>query len=521
MRSPFLRGPCPPAVFLAAAVLMGGTPAQEPAGAPPSITLPGADEAPGASAGPAVVVRLEGELDATWVHLLRRADAAAREQGADFLIVELDTPGGEMELMRRLGEVLDAAGEGPLTTVAWIRDRAWSAGAWLAVGCEEIWMTPDASMGSATVVLGPAPMPGLEDLEELREKYNSAFRAEFRAWAEKHGRHPAIAEAFVDDQVEVYEVYVDGELRIVTGRELDDLQQSGRVREVLRTLCKAGELLNLTALQARELGYCEGIADSEEELLAGLGAPGAPVVRIETTWSEDLVLTLGAWSWLLLLGIAFSLVVAWNMPGLGGPEILAVVLLALFLGRNWLVGLAEWTEILLVLLGLVLLGVELFLLPGTLVAGAAGILSLGAGLLLAMQDFVLPGDPVQWDTLRSNLLLLFGLAILGPAISMVFVRRFTRTRLGSRLTAEPPPGFAGSVAGPALEGSGPPGALAGYRGRALTPLRPAGRVEVEGQPYDARSTGAFLEPGTPVEVVGVRGTGLLVRPAQEPAGSDP
>ncbi|MBL7009041.1 MAG: hypothetical protein ISR76_08595 [Planctomycetes bacterium] len=479
--------------------------AQDPAAAGP---------VPAAGAGPVVVVRLEGQLDESWASILRRVEERATALDASAVVFELDTPGGQAELMKRLGDRMDRIGQ-RRATVCLIDRRALSAGAYLAMSCQEIWMVPAATIGSATPIsIGPGGIPLPVD-EDVQEKTLSYFRAEFRSWAELHGRDPGIAEAFVDNKIELQRVSVRGQPRIVNREEYDQLIQQGEQPSFLEMVCASGELLALTSQEALELGFCDGIVPGRDALLASLGWQELPVVVVEANWSEQMVQGLGSWSWLLMLAAAFFLVISFQMPGLGAPEVAAVICIVVFLFHGYLVGLAEWTEILLVLGGLALLAVEVFVLPGTFIAGICGLLLLLGGLVLAMQEFILPEGAIEMGVFQDNLLRLLLLILVAPVVGMFLVRRFTRTRAGSFMTNAPSADFAGSVAGNA-GGAAPPAVAAGTRGRCLTPLRPSGRIEVDGEPYDALSQGDFLNTGQPVRVLGRHGISLLVALDEEP-----
>ncbi len=473
-----------------------------------------ADPAPEAEAAPVVLVRLEGALEESWASILRRAAEKASATGASGVLLELDTPGGAVELMKRLGDRLDAMGR-DRRLVCLIDRQALSAGAYLAMSCEEIWMVPTATIGAAMPIsVGPAGLP-LQLDEDVEEKMLSALRAEFRGWAEQHGRNPAVAEAFVDNEVELQRVSVRGEVRIVSGEQYDQLLQNGEQPSFLEMICASGELLALTSEEALELGFCDGIAVDRDGLLDSLGWAGLELVTVEANWSERLVSGLGSWSWLLMLAAAFFIVISFQMPGLGAPEAAAAVCVTLFLFHGYLAGLAEWTEILLVVGGLVLIAAEIFVLPGTLVLGITGGLMLLGGLVLAMQEFVIPEGAIEVGMFQDNLLRLLLLMLVAPIAGMFLVRRFARTRVGAFMTNEPSADFAGSVAGSA--GGAPPAAVAdGARGRCLTPLRPSGRVEIDGEPYDALSQGDFLSAGQAVRVLGRHGISLLVAPDEEP-----
>ena len=450
------------------------------------------------------IVELRGPLSETWSSMLRRAHQLALSSEAEHLLVVIDSPGGEIELMKRLGDHLDAISK-DLHTICLIDREALSAAAYVAISCEQVLMRPAASIGAAMPILvGPGGMmPEIDD--DLREKMNSAFRAQFRSWAELHNRDGRIAEAFVDSGIELKKINLRGEPRLVNGREYDDLLQKGEAPHFLETLCATGELLTLTSTQAIEFAYCDGVVEDVDDALAWLGFSPSSKVLVVPTWSETLVTVIGSWSWLLMLAAAFFMVVAFNIPGMGAPEGAAVACIGVFLFHGYLIGLAEWTEVLLIIGGTIFIALEIFLVPGTLVAGASGGLMLVGGLVLAMQDFVLPDGAIESDVLRHNLTLVFGVLLGAPLLGLLAVRKLVRTPLGGFLATTPTEGLAGSISITATIGS---------EAQCLTPLRPAGSVSIGGKRFDAISRGDFLEVGAMVRVVGGRGSSLLVEALQ-------
>lgn len=465
---------------------------------------------------PVVVVELDGQLDATWAPRLLRAKREVQDRGAAAFFLQIDTPGGEVELMRRLGKILLEIGESA-ETVAFVNDRALSAGSYLAMACQRIYMTPMATMGAAApIAAGPGGLPIQLD-PTMEEKLVSYVGDEFRNMADLTGRNPDVAAAFVDPKIEIKKVYVAGEVRIVSGEEYSRLVDEGQTPETLEILSPSGRLLDMSFNEALKLEFCDGGADNLDELIEGLGFGGGAVLRVETNWSEDLVRFVGGISWLLLLGAAFFMVVAFNIPGLGAPEALAAVCVILFLFHHYLVGLAEWTDVLLVGAGLVLIFVEIFLTPGLIVAGALGGAFLLVGLMLSMQDFVIPSGGIEMGTFQDNLLLMLLIAVGLPIFVSAAVRRFTRTRAGAWLVQAPTTAFAGAAAavagasGEAFDAEARPG----DRGVCLTALRPSGSVEVSGIPVDARSSGAYLEAGAEVRVLRVEGGTVIVGPLME------
>ncbi len=459
---------------------------------------------------PIYTLRLEGPLQESWASILRRAEEEATLARAEVFVLELDTPGGEIELMKRLGQRLDLIGK-EMETVCLVRHQALSAGSYLAMACDQIMMRPGASIGAAMPIqVGPGGiMPELDD--DVQEKMNSAFRAEFRSWAELHGRDTRIAEAFVDNGIELKRVSLRGERQVVSGQEFQDLLRKGESPKFLETICASGELLTLTTEQALEFGYCDSVAEDLASVLSILALSDRPLHRVQANWSESLVQFIGSWSWLLMLASAFFVVLAFNMPGLGAPELAAAITMGIFLFHGYLVGLAEWTEVLLVVGGLLLLAVEVFVMPGTIFSGAIGGVMLLAGLLLAMQDFVFPEGTIQEGAFRDNLLTLLGVFLVAPCLAVFTVRKLVKTRVGSFLTTSPSDDFGGPIPSEASNSGTQLAELVGKEGICRTSLRPAGTVLLQGEPFDAVSTGDFLESGSPVCVVGKKGPSLLVQ----------
>jgi membrane-bound serine protease (ClpP class) len=458
-------------------------------------------------------VRIEGALDVGTQALLRRAIDEADGRG-DRLVLELDTPGGSTELMWQLAKMLNGASEQGVATAVWVDDRALSAGALLALACERVYMRSHATIGSALpVTIGPGGLAPVSEDEEVREKISSGLRAEFRGVAEKHGRPGILAEAMVDPALEVLEVRVDGALRLVSSTELDDLRSRGIEHEFLRTVVAEGELFNATGSEAVALGLADGLAESREELYGKLGLAGARESVVLRARSEDLAAWLVLFRPLLLIAGFVLLYLELKTPGFGLPGTLGILCFALLLGGQYLVGLADIPHVILITAGAALIAVELFLLPGTLWLGLAGACAILGGLIWSLAggsvglDYALDRAIVMREAWRvfgsgfAALLVVWGLARALPHTPVL--RAFVAT--------PPPPGPASAM--PEAGGAHAVVARIGATGRALTALRPVGKVVLDGGgelDFEARSEGPVLEPGARVRVVEVQPSGRLV-----------
>lgn len=455
-----------------------------------------------------LVLPIMGELGTSHVALVQRAARKVREIRPALVVVEIDTPGGRIDHMLSMGEVLMGM---PAPTAAYIRAGeggvpfgAVSAGVYLAISCKRIYMQPGTVIGGAMPIeMGP------EGPKPVGEKYLSVAREKFRARSDQNGYPSELVVSMVDPNHVVYEVEIDGKKRFVTPEEMDRLRDEGRSFSRPPEPYKAKDrLLTLTDRKAVEAGLARS-AESRRRLYEdfGLASPQEEVLGL--SWSERLVgfLSHPLVSFLLLIVGILGIWVELKTPGFGVPGVIGILAIALLLFGNYLAGLAEVPEIVLFVAGIGLLAVEVLALPSGGLLAVAGIVCLVAGLVLSFQDFVLPdpaGAPWQVDIFMNSVGRVAG-AIVGASLGLLALLRFLpkvpvlgRVVLGDQ------------IAGVAPAPEGEP-ELVGRLGHAVTPLRPGGKVEVDGRVIDVISEGEFVAAGEPVEILRIDGMRTLVR----------
>lgn len=402
------------------------------------------------ASGPVWVIPIEGTIDIGLSEFVRRVVAEAEASQAGLLLLEINTFGGRVDAAT---EIRDALVGTRTPTAAYIRNRAISAGALIALATERIVMAPGATFGAAE------PRP-------LDEKTLSYVRGEFEATAERSGRDPKVAAAMVDTSVAIPD------------------------------LTEVGEILTLTTTTATQVGYADHVAGTRTQALDFLGTGSAQVVETEPSWAERLVrfLTDPTVSQILLTIGVLGLLAELSSPGLGIGGFVGLLSLALFFGSRLIVGILGVEAILLFLLGLVLLVVEVFIIPGFGVAGILGLLSVGASMFMSFPD---PRSAIQ------------AIAITVVAVVVVvlfFLKRFQKSSLWGRVILSQQQD--GDEYRPA---SIDYTSLVGATGQARTQLRPSGSVEVNGEFYDAVSEGAMIPVGATVRIIKVEGTRIVVR----------
>jgi len=280
--------------------------------------------------------------------------------------------------------------------------------------------------------------------------------------------------------------------------------------EGARLISPAGKLLTLTTREALEVGLIAYTADSAEDALRFLGFSSFSVVRIEKTLAEIIFafLTSPLISGLLLLCGVGGLYVEFRTPGLGWPGLIGVICLALFFGSRLIIGIADWLDILLVVVGIVLLALEILVIPGFGVAGVTGILCLVAGIYMSLTRVPIPEYTWDFMRLRDAGATLMMACLLFLAFVLVTWKIFPRSRLARGLIlADAQEAAAGYVVQTEADAT----AAIGRRGVASTMLRPAGRGRFGQDTFDLMTRGEFIEKGRPIEIIQAEGNRYVVR----------
>lgn len=432
-------------------------------------TTLGADTFVFAQKTPVVYVApIEGIIDLGLAPYVQRVLIEATDAGAAAVIFEINTFGGRVDAAVLIRDALLNA---RVRTVAFVNKRAISAGALISLAAEKIVMADGGTIGAATPVQMGQPGAPAQPVEEKTVSY---VRKEFSATAETRKRPPLIAEAMVDGDVEI------------------------------PGLIQKGKLLTLTTDEAIKHKVADFRAQTIEGVLDQLDLAGAPVRRASPNWAEGLVrfLTNPIISSLLMTIGMLGIILEIRTPGFGVPGGLGIASLALFFWGHWLVQLAGWEELLLVGSGLVLLVLEVFVIPGFGLAGALGIAALLGGLSLTLF-----GAGASWEfILKAAGRVVFSL-LLALVASLAVLRFLPHLPFGRRLILE-----TGLPAGQGYA-SVPEGdkSWLGKSGTALSPLRPAGIAEIEGERVDVVSDGELIEPGVSIVVTRVDGNRIVVR----------
>ncbi len=407
----------------------------------------------------------------------KRAFAEADSLNAEMVIIDMNTYGGEVSAADSIRtHILQS----DIPVYVFINDNAASAGALISIACDYIYMKPGAKIGAATVVNQTG--------EQVPDKYQSYMRATMRATAEAHGKDTLI---------------VNGDTSFVWKRDPAIAEAMVDPRIFVENISDTGQVLTFTASEAMENGYCEGIVNSIPEIIEKAGIKEYTLKKYEPTRLDKIIGLLinpfvtGILIMIIIGGIYFEL----QSPGIGFPLAAAIIAALLYFAPLYLEGLAEYWEFLIFAVGVILVLVEIFAIPGFGVAGVAGIIAMITGLTLSLVDNNLLKD-FDFTGEGMNLLMrAFGVvvlsAVLGLSLSiwaaskLLTTSSFAALVLGADQKTEE--GYLG-VDGKSKE-------LVGKEGEAYTVLRPSGKVFVDGKIYDAKSEFGYLNKGDKIKVI--------------------
>ncbi len=448
------------------------------------------------------VIPISGTVEPAMASFLKRALKNVPDTPETLIVIEMDTFGGRVDSALEMVDTL--TGIKKAETVAFVTNKAISAGALISLACKQLVMKHSTTIGDCAPIIYSNEGPKM-----MGEKFQSPLRAKFRALAKKNGYPTVLAEAMVTAGMEVYRIKLDGETRYMDAQEYEDLKKEDKERITEKeTIVAEDELLTMDDAEALELGFSRMSVDSIEQMLERMAIAGNDITRIEWSWSEDMVRIIGTISPILMLIGLGAIYTEIKAPGFGAPGIVGILCLALVFFNQYLVGLANYTELLIIVIGLIFLGFEMFVLPGFGISGIAGIVCITVGLMLSFQDFVIPDPELPWqkEILVNNMLKVLS-SLFGSFVVALFVLRYIFPKLSI------------AVAGPYLDATLsearvdlPEGTalVAGQTGTALTQLRPSGKAKIDGEVYDVVTQGDFIPKGAGIKIVKIKNNHITV-----------
>lgn len=414
-----------------------------------------------------MVMEIKSTIDPRTTRYVNLALEHADKINAELIILEMDTYGGTVNDAKDIVEfLLDLE----IPVYVFIDKDAASAGALISIACDSIYMSPGSSIGAATVVV--------PDGTAAPDKYQSYMKSTMRSTAEETGRDPEIAEAMVDEDIEI------------------------------EGITKAGNVLTFTVSEAIKHGFCEAQVKTIEEILKRSGIESYEIDRFTLDATEKIIAVFlnpfisGLLIMIIIGGIYFEL----QTPGVGFPILASLVAVIFYFVPYYLNGLAENWEIIAFMVGVVLLALEIFVIPGFGIFGISGlILTVGSMILVMVNndifDFSFVADKDLFLAITTTLTGIVG------GIMLLFVGgvRLTQTKFFKKIALESVMDSKEGYTSSFIKKD-----LIGKTGTTYTVLRPSGKIMIEGEFYDAYTRGNYIKKDEKIIVIADEGTTLKV-----------
>ena len=458
------------------------------------------------------VVPVRDDIMPPIVYVIKRGVKAAMEAKADCLIIDMETNGGRVDITE---EIFDIIGKFKGETVTYVNKDAYSAGAFIAVATQKIYMAPQSVIGAAAPIM-MGPTGGVAEMPSTLEvKINSAIRAKIRTQAEKNGYAKDVIEAMVDKTKKLERegkvLCAEGDILTLTNREAEAKYGDAKT-----------PLLSSGTVEATEEELAKGF-DSIDALIKKLGYAGAQRIDVQPLGAEQLGTWINAISPLLLLIGIIGLYIEFKTAGFGVFGAIGIAALVVYFFGGYVSGLAgiEWVGIF--VLGVVLVAVELFWLPGTLIIGMVGVVCMLVALVMGMTDIYpdmpwFPAGEGKGDSMPQVEGIDFALPdfskpirdltiafLLSIPVIWALAKYLPHTTLFANFASDTASGVESVAAVAAAVDS-----RLGQVGEATTPLHPGGKAMFGDDMCTVVTQGEMIAAGAHVKVIGHRGSDLLV-----------
>jgi membrane-bound serine protease (ClpP class) len=435
------------------------------------------------STGSVVVLPVKGAVSEAQFFFLRRALKNAEAVAASAVVLDMDTPGGDLKATEKIVQMFSKS---PIPAYTYVNANAGSAGALIALGTKKVFMAPVSAIGAAAPVAGS----GQEIPETMNAKIVSYYSGYFRSVAQKNGYHPELVDGFMN---------LDKEVKI--GSEV---------------INPKGALLTLSAQEAvRDIGgkplLASGIEPDVAALVKTCGLPADRIVRLEPSGFENLAQWITMLAPLFLLGGIMGAYLEFKAPGFGVAGILSAVCFLIFFGGHYIAGLTGLEMVALFVMGLLCILIEVIFFPGVFFLALGGALMVLAALFFSMADLY-PAQPINFSFDRFQVPMWnLSIAFVASAVGVAFLARFLPSIPVFRslfLSSSSPAGP--SIAPVVTELGAAAKVSVGEMGVALSILRPSGRAQISEGVFDVMTNGEFLEAGTKIQVLAVNGQNIIV-----------
>jgi len=442
------------------------------------------------------IIPIQGDIEPSLAVFIRQSLEKVKDDQST-IIFEIDTFGGRVDSALKITTLIGSIKGN--RTIAYIPSNpeslgvSWSAGALISFSCSQIYMSEGTSIGAASPIYLTS-----EGSEDAGEKTISALRVQMASIAEKNGYPAEVALAMVDKDIELYEVNIDGiqSLKLKEDLSEDELKEG-------KEFLKKDKLLTLTAKQMELYNISKGTVRDLDDLLNRLGKNKKNVTKIIKTIPDlviDLITSSSVLALLLVLGL-ITLYMEITSPGFGLLGAIGLISFSIIFAGGQLLGTLSSIELLLFIIGITLLIIEVFIIPGFGLTGVSGLLLIAVSILLSRQEFIIPKWDWQWEEFNSNSFTIFISFIISIIIISLLMVLFPKLSLFRKL-----------ILSPQIDKGEPTPLLniTNREGITVTQLRPIGKIKIDDTILEAKSDGSLIEKGRAIRVISHTGNRVVV-----------
>jgi membrane-bound serine protease (ClpP class) len=468
--------------------------------------------------GKAVVISLKGMIDDGLYQSIKRRTQQAMEDGATHVIYEIGTYGGLVYAADDISKYFIHDIRDKVHTVAYVTTEAISAGAWISVSCNDIIMKENTKIGDCAPISMEGKIEGVE-----REKQESYIRASFRTCGQANNYPVPILEAMVTQQIEVWgQKDASGKWEFMERDQLggDPNKDNHKNRKLIDS---KDSLVTLTSTEAREYGVARAVVRNIDEVLDFISKRDNVTFQsgpayVDTNWSEEMVRWVNSPTVagiLLMIGL-LGIYIEFNHPGVVLPAVVAVIAFTILFGSKYLIGLANYIEIVVFVAGLILVVIELFVLPHFGLLGGLGILMMFGGFVAMFLpntpgEVPWPRNPFEWQMLKGGLTTM-AIGFIGFVVgALILAQYLPKTRLFGQFVLAGPSIKAGQNVSMTAPAETKVELNVGDEGQVLSPLRPSGRAIFGEAVVDVVAQAEFLPKGSKVSIVAIEGNRVVVK----------
>lgn len=435
----------------------------------------------------AIKITLEEMVDPGMAAYTKRAIEEAAAQKPDIIFLEVNTFGGRLDAAFDIVDAITSVEHSK--TIALVNKKAISAGALISLAADEMYMKENTTIGDCAPII-----QGQDGPKMLGEKIQSPLRAKFRGLAQKNGYNELLSMAMVSENLEVLKLTNKDSMTFMQAHRYEELSDTQKaIWTEKTTLVREGELLTLTNSEAQDLGFSKGTVKNIDSLYSKLNIQATQ--KLDISWSESMVRALGGIAPILILIGFGALYIEIKTPGFGVFGITGIICLALVFGGQHLVGMASNMGAVFFGLGVILIVVEMFVIPGTWLAGLAGIVCFIVALSLSTElpqkdssEFFI--HPQFFENVKDMIYLSIA-ALLFP----IFFAKYVLPKLSTK---------AGIILNETLEEAKSADLSLGYKigqeGETLNLLKPTGRVNFDSQEVEVQAISGYIDEGKRVRI---------------------